>query len=262
MRSWDRPWVVRAASTPSSGIDGENKHTNKNDDNERGVYVRVCGVLFPVRRVFGTGHVRRCHHQDPLIPQRRTWVAWVTVLVAVLAAWGPPGICGFSTTPPPQQPPRSLEPLQGELVARRVGEIFVDAILNQPFETLPNKREEGAAEGEMRLWRNIPDREELDDIEDLEDLEEGKGLVNIVRRSILEPFWQSCIDGVDIVKGRRRYRVCAVGTPGIGKTYTTPLLLRMLLLKNSSVVYIRRTVEASPGSTSSFPRPPTSTMER
>ena len=98
----------------------------------------------------------------------------------------------------------------------------------------------------MRLWRDIPDLEKLedmDDIEDLEDLEEGKVLVNIVLRSITEPFWQSCIDRVEAVFPNDRYRVCAVGTPGIGKTFTTPLLLRMLLLKNSSVVYIRRTEE-------------------
>ena len=59
----------------------------------------------------------------------------------------------------------------------------------------------------------------------------------------MEPFWQSCIDEVESLDPDDRTRVCAVGTPGIGKTFTTPLLLRMLLLKNSSVVYIRRTEE-------------------
>ena len=67
--------------------------------------------------------------------------------------------------------------------------------------------------------------------------------MNIVLRSIVEPFWQSCIDRVKDVFPNARYRVCAVGTPGIGKTFTTPLLLRMLLLKNSTVVYIRRSVD-------------------
>ena len=98
----------------------------------------------------------------------------------------------------------------------------------------------------MRLWRDIPYLEKLEDIDDieaLEDLEEGKGLVNIVLRSNIEPFWQSCIDRVEGLFPNDRYRVCAVGTPGIGKTFTTPLLLRMLLLKNSTVVYIRRSVD-------------------
>ena len=66
-------------------------------------------------------------------------------------------------------------------------------------------------------------------------------LGNIVLRSIVEPFWQSCIDEVDYVDPNDRYRVCAVGTPGIGKTHTTPLLLRMLLLQRSTVVFIQRT---------------------
>ena len=125
----------------------------------------------------------------------------------------------------------------------------MDAILNNPFETLPNpnQEEEGAPEGEMRLWRDIPD------------LEAPQGRPkSIVLRSIVEPFWQSCIDRVEGLFPNDRYRVCAIGTPGIGKTFTTPLLLRMLLLKNSTVVYIRRTVDLTPGTTSKTPRP----MER
>ena len=137
------------------------------------------------------------------------------------------------------------------VVARRhIGETFVKAILHQPFETLPSYfAPPGTAGGSsangdtaadeacsqavvVRLWRNIPD------------LYTGTPK-NIVLPSFAEPFWQSCIDRVDIVKGRRRYRVCAVGTPGIGKTFTTPLLLRMLLLKNSTVVYIRRSIDSS-----------------
>ena len=111
------------------------------------------------------------------------------------------------------------------------------AILNEPFETLPNLEPSDAslageevegASGEMRVWRNIPDPYT------------GKPR-NIVLRSIVEPFWQSCIDRVEIRSPDFvRYRVCALGTPGIGKTWTTPLLLRMLLLQRSTVVYIRR----------------------
>ena len=109
----------------------------------------------------------------------------------------------------------------------------MDAILNNPFETLPNKEGgEGAPGGVMRLWRDIPD------------LEAPQGRPkSIVLRSNIELFWQSCIDEVESLDPDDRTRVCAVGTPGIGKTFTTPLLLRMLLLKNSTVVYIRRSPE-------------------
>ena len=106
----------------------------------------------------------------------------------------------------------------------------MDAIRNRPFKILPNlEPSDGDDSGEMRLWRDIPDPYT------------GEPR-NIVLRSIVEPFWQSCIDTVnskDPLSGAR-YRVCAIGTPGIGKTYTTPLLLRMLLLQRSTVVYIRR----------------------
>ena len=126
---------------------------------------------------------------------------------------------------------------------QQIGKEFLDAILNNPFETLPSynatdafgaEEEEGEGTpgvGEMRLWRDIPD------------LDRNGTLGNIVLRSIVEPFWQSCIDRVEGLDPDDRYRVCAIGTPGIGKTFTTPLLLRMLLLKNSTVVYIRRSPE-------------------
>ena len=84
----------------------------------------------------------------------------------------------------------------------------------------------------MQLWRNIPD------------LYTGTP-VNIFLRSISEPFWQHCIDRVEIVKGCTRRRVCAVGTSGTGKTFTTPLLIRMLLLQGSTVVYIRKSIDRS-----------------
>ena len=144
--------------------------------------------------------------------------------------------------PPQPIPPQSpeLRRKDRKLEARRQRGIeFVKAILNEPFETLPNlepsdaslagEEKEGAPEErKMRVWRNIPDPYT------------GKPR-NIVLRSIVEPFWQSCIDRVEIRSPDFvRYRVCALGTPGIGKTWTTPLLLRMLLLQRSTVVYIRR----------------------
>ena len=126
-----------------------------------------------------------------------------------------------------------------KLAAHRLGKDFVKAILTHPFEELPNLEptedaspRAGDDSGEMRLWRNIPN------------LESGRAPMNIVLRSNVEPFWQNCINKVENTDpGNARFAVCAIGTPGIGKTYTTPLLLRMLLLKGSTVVYIRHSVK-------------------
>ena len=41
------------------------------------------------------------------------------------------------------------------------------------------------------------------------------------------------------------YRVCGVGTPGIGKTTCTPILIRMLLTERHTVVYLVQTVKQS-----------------
>jgi hypothetical protein len=41
------------------------------------------------------------------------------------------------------------------------------------------------------------------------------------------------------------YRVAAIGTPGIGKTTSTPVLIRMLLEMNKTVVYLVRTLDKS-----------------
>jgi hypothetical protein len=53
----------------------------------------------------------------------------------------------------------------------------------------------------------------------------------VVRKSTIA-FWQACIDACE-----RSIRVCAVGTPGIGKTTTTPVLIQMLLETKRTVVY-------------------------
>ena len=88
--------------------------------------------------------------------RRLTCFAWA--VLALLAARGLPANRGFATTPPPQTPQDR----------RDLGDNFVKAIINEPFETLPNlepseaslagEEVEGApVEGEMRLWPNIPD---------------------------------------------------------------------------------------------------------
>jgi hypothetical protein len=70
---------------------------------------------------------------------------------------------------------------------------------------------------------------------------------DVVIRKLTQPFWQACIDTVDLPpppsdyqqddSPNRQIRVCAVGTPGIGKTTCTPFLIRMLLKDKKTVVY-------------------------
>jgi hypothetical protein len=87
---------------------------------------------------------------------------------------------------------------------------------------------------------------------------------DVLIRSITEEFWRACIDTVDTKN--MRLRVCAVGTPGIGKTSTTPILIRMLLNSGKTVVYLLRTEEKvgwyyefKPSSTSTHTNPTTAT---
>jgi hypothetical protein len=73
----------------------------------------------------------------------------------------------------------------------------------------------------------------------LYDLETGQPDVNVIVRNITVKFWKSCIEKVDTPG--QRYRVAAVGTRGIGKTYSTAVLIRLLLEEGRTVVYHVRT---------------------
>ena len=59
----------------------------------------------------------------------------------------------------------------------------------------------------------------------------------ILRSNITEEFWQ------EVIAATSDYRVCAVGTPGIGKTTSTCILIRLLLKQQQTVVYHVRTDE-------------------
>jgi hypothetical protein len=63
---------------------------------------------------------------------------------------------------------------------------------------------------------------------------------DIVIRSTTEPFWQACLNTADTSTDDKSYRVCVVGTPGVGKTACTPILIRMLLKAKHTVVYLFR----------------------
>jgi signal recognition particle GTPase len=80
---------------------------------------------------------------------------------------------------------------------------------------------------------------------------ETKTSKDLVVRSITEKFWQACIDVVDQThmdvgvandprKNDHPRRVVAVGTPGVGKSTSTPILIRMLLKAGKAVVYLIR----------------------
>ena len=62
---------------------------------------------------------------------------------------------------------------------------------------------------------------------------------NVVIRNSTEPFWKACLAEVDATYPRR---VCAIGTPGIGKTTSTAYLIRLLLMrsKQTTIVYRMR----------------------
>jgi Retrotransposon hot spot protein len=58
---------------------------------------------------------------------------------------------------------------------------------------------------------------------------------NVVIRHAVENFWSTCIELAEGI------RVCALGTPGIGKTTTIPYLIYLLLSKKKTVVHLLRT---------------------
>jgi hypothetical protein len=61
---------------------------------------------------------------------------------------------------------------------------------------------------------------------------------NIVVRSMTNAFWEACIQEVNLPGSPR---VAAVGTCGIGKTTSTPILIRKLLERGDTVVHCLRT---------------------
>jgi hypothetical protein len=110
---------------------------------------------------------------------------------------------------------RILNPLG----ARARAQAFVDALMKADFEPI-------ASSQGMTFLRNIPD------------LETGKKGTIIVR-NMTDAFWEACIRMVNTPGSQ--HRVAAVGTRGIGKTTSTPILIRKLLEDGNTVVYCVRT---------------------
>jgi hypothetical protein len=96
-------------------------------------------------------------------------------------------------------------------------------------------------------------------LRDVMDLETGD-LRDVVIRGYDETFWNACIKIAETPDSEYRYSVAAIGTPGIGKTASTAILIRILLNKGHTVVYLVRTkakrgwcYELAPNTTSVFP---------
>jgi hypothetical protein len=106
--------------------------------------------------------------------------------------------------------------------ARALAQRFVDALMKAPIYDIPD------SDG-MKYMSNIPD------------LETNEDYSNIVIRKMTDAFWDKCIELVDTPG--ERYRVAAIGRPGIGKTTSTTLLIRKLLSTDNTVVYLVRTKE-------------------
>jgi hypothetical protein len=105
--------------------------------------------------------------------------------------------------------------------ARKAAQNFVDKLMRARPREIRNSNG-------MTFLSSIPD------------LETGVKGRPIVVRKITAAFWDECIKLVDT--RNRRYRIVAVGASGIGKTTSTPLLIRKLLSKdNTVVVYLLRT---------------------
>jgi hypothetical protein len=102
----------------------------------------------------------------------------------------------------------------GKEQAIRDGIAFSTAIMKD-YEDIPNSNG-------MQVLRNVPNRV-------------TGNPKNIVLRSITEDFWENVISTTE--DPEYRFRVCAVGTPGVGKTKATPILIRLLLLMKRTVIY-------------------------
>ena len=84
------------------------------------------------------------------------------------------------------------------------------------------KRGQDFVESIMKDYEDIPSSNGMKVLRNAMNLETGKSS-NVVIRNITEDFWKTVIDTTS------RSRVCTVGTPGIGKTTSTCILIRLLL---------------------------------
>jgi hypothetical protein len=124
-----------------------------------------------------------------------------------------------------------MEEINNTIDAKKeIGRLFLESIWNKvPEEIYDNL-------GQQRTGMFV--------LHNVVSLESESTIPSVVIRSITTPFWSSVINMVNtkLEDGRNKFRVCATGTPGIGKTTVTFVLLRMLLQDHrKTVVYLIRT---------------------
>jgi hypothetical protein len=94
----------------------------------------------------------------------------------------------------------------------------------------------------MKSYEDIPNSNGMKVLRDVPYI--GSGFTgNVVIRNITEDYWNEVIQVAETPN--KRTRVCAVGTAGIGKTVSTAVLIRLLLRKNRTVVYHKRSHDRS-----------------
>jgi hypothetical protein len=102
------------------------------------------------------------------------------------------------------------------------GQTLVNGLMSAREENVTDvKGDETAGATKMKVLRNIPRLS-------------GK-CFNLIVRECTVPFWEACISAVETPG--ENYRVCAICSSGIGKTTSTFVLLRLLLLQGKCVVY-------------------------
>jgi hypothetical protein len=103
-------------------------------------------------------------------------------------------------------------PIEVEQIKR--GKIYVDSIIKE--------------------YEDIPNSDGMKFLQGVVDLEAGTKQ-DVILRNITEDYWSM------VIEQSNNFRVCSLGTPGIGKTTTTCILIRLLLFQNKTVVYHVRT---------------------
>ena len=88
----------------------------------------------------------------------------------------------------------------------------------------------------MKPYEGIPNSGGMKCLFDVASIE-GIGASQVVLRNITEDFWWKVIEATET------HRVCALGTPGVGKTTSTCILMRLLLELKKTVVYRVRRID-------------------
>jgi hypothetical protein len=96
-----------------------------------------------------------------------------------------------------------------------IAQVFVDTLMNDA------------------MHEEIPDSDGMTYVRRIPRLEDHKVGTMVVRK-ITIPFWQAC---VRTISSPGVGRVAVLGTPGIGKSTCTPMLIRALLQEGKTVVY-------------------------